>query len=842
MPRFSQVQSNFSSGEFGPRLKGRTDLNIYNQGVDEMLNFFPSKEGPAIRRPGSTYLGLITHQPLLHTSAVNILAADIDTANDRFGSSTGYFNTGDPVVLSSSGTLPAPLAAGTTYYLYLSGGYFFICTSRANALLGTYINLTTQGTGTHTITPKTQDISDIHFIPFQEDSETAYIVAILKLEDRIVIQIYNYSPSNFSLKYSTFSQINFQSNCVDADSMTRYGNIMPYTNDIHKIQYAQYGSTMILTCDEGNIPPIGLRIGTTFSLTHLYSSKKCTSLTDGIVPSYYTDKFFGNFFSALRKSYKDINSTDITVNTTTAIATGASGTMISSQPLFYSGMEQSFIKVTVSTSTYIVRINSITDSQTVNVTCFVGATVTTTSKLWEFQAWNDYWGHPRTVALHEQRLVFGGNTEQPDTLWFSQSGNIFFFMQKRLAQDSSADTSGLNYFGAITASDPFSLAIASDRINKLNFLASSRSLYAGTAGAENVISSSAGLSASNFQIKPESTVGSSYVQPLRVDNTVIYVSRDGRQLRQIMYNDKASGIASKDLTLQFKDIQENLINYPKKTTINQMTYSASRNMAFLLLEDPSKTEYVIVAVAIDSISDVLGASKNQLAGSGNLVKSIVCLPNADTFNDNLVMAVKRGTSFTVEEWHDDFDLTDITDYEGNSITSKAFAPVYVDCGYVTSVGSTTSISHPVLKSVNVDVLANGVLYEDVALDSSGNGTISSAATDFIIGLPYTSRLKLLPLNEGAVGGSAGIIQKKRVDMFWVKYRNSKHFKYGASANGTLYDGEIEPSLNTTTLYSGIKSKNINHSTDYEANITIETDKPYPLQILQVGYRGVTNEV
>lgn len=60
--------------------------------------------------------------------------------------------TGTRVRVSTTTTLPAPLAAATDYYLtQLSDSTFKLSTSYANLVAGTYIDFTTTGTGTHTI-------------------------------------------------------------------------------------------------------------------------------------------------------------------------------------------------------------------------------------------------------------------------------------------------------------------------------------------------------------------------------------------------------------------------------------------------------------------------------------------------------------------------------------------------------------------------------------------------------------------------------------------------------------------------------------------------------------------
>lgn len=50
-------QTNFSGGELDPKLWGRTDLPVFQRGLRTMRNFFPSRQGAAISRPGTTYVG-----------------------------------------------------------------------------------------------------------------------------------------------------------------------------------------------------------------------------------------------------------------------------------------------------------------------------------------------------------------------------------------------------------------------------------------------------------------------------------------------------------------------------------------------------------------------------------------------------------------------------------------------------------------------------------------------------------------------------------------------------------------------------------------------------------------
>jgi len=68
------------------------------------------------------------------------------------------WNTGQPVVLSSTNTLPAGLSADTVYFVIaVSGQTLKLATTRANAVAGTAVDITDTGTGVHTITKAITD-------------------------------------------------------------------------------------------------------------------------------------------------------------------------------------------------------------------------------------------------------------------------------------------------------------------------------------------------------------------------------------------------------------------------------------------------------------------------------------------------------------------------------------------------------------------------------------------------------------------------------------------------------------------------------------------------------------
>jgi hypothetical protein len=56
--KYNSIYNKFSSGELSQYLKGRTDLEEYYSGVDEMTNFIPLKQGGAYFRPGTSRVSI----------------------------------------------------------------------------------------------------------------------------------------------------------------------------------------------------------------------------------------------------------------------------------------------------------------------------------------------------------------------------------------------------------------------------------------------------------------------------------------------------------------------------------------------------------------------------------------------------------------------------------------------------------------------------------------------------------------------------------------------------------------------------------------------------------------
>lgn len=131
--------------ENGLSVRRNTQFRLYaqigtNHGYDSTSTFnLPDARG-------------MIDRPRVGKSSQTFATGDVDTGTEIITlTAHGINRSGFPCRFTSSGTLPAGLTTGTTYYvIYVSTNTIKVASSEANALAGTAINITDVGSGTHT--------------------------------------------------------------------------------------------------------------------------------------------------------------------------------------------------------------------------------------------------------------------------------------------------------------------------------------------------------------------------------------------------------------------------------------------------------------------------------------------------------------------------------------------------------------------------------------------------------------------------------------------------------------------------------------------------------------------
>lgn len=158
---------------------------------------------------------------------------------------------------------------------------------------------------------------------------------------------------------------------------------------------------------------------------------------------------------------------------------------------------------------------------------------------WAEGAWGGGNGYPRSIALFQERLCFGGNYDQGLTVWLSKIADYENLTSGVL------DTSALIY------------TLASDKANEIVWMMPHDKLLIGTTGDEWVLGSGKTgepMSPVNTTARRQSTYGSEDIQAIAVNNVVFFVQRGGRKIREMAYDYQTELYQSPDMTVMSEHI------------------------------------------------------------------------------------------------------------------------------------------------------------------------------------------------------------------------------------------------------------------------------------------------
>jgi len=143
-------------------------------------------------------------------------------------------------------------------------------------------------------------------------------------------------------------------------------------------------------------------------------------------------------------------------------------------------------------------------------------------------------GFPKAVTFFEQRLIYGGTTSFPQTIFASQSG---------LFDNFDVDDA--------SASDAFIYTIASNKVNVIRSLAPARDLIIFTAGGEFKVGRPSGepLKPDNVNITRQTTYGSHTTQSVQIDDAIIFLQKQRQKVRAFEFRFADDAFIAPDLTL-----------------------------------------------------------------------------------------------------------------------------------------------------------------------------------------------------------------------------------------------------------------------------------------------------
>ena len=474
--------------------------------------------------------------------------------------------------------------------------------------------------------------------------------------------------------------------------------------------------------------------------------------------------------------------------TITPSATTGDITLTASSPLFLEGHVGVLWRLNHSDVWSWVKITGITSPTVATATVKSDVTVAAATDSHREGAWSDVNGWPKTLCFNEGRLLFASNYEHAQTIWGSKTNDYTDFTPGVLDNDAYSFTPS--------------------NLNIIRWILSGRELNIGALNAEATAvgpTDSAMSAASPPIIKAATNHGSSdLTAPVPIGNSVIFLQRANRKIREFTYTFSSDAYGAPDLTLA----SEHLFG----SDIIDIIYQQEPNSLIWAIRND--TEGSILTCSYDRSVDpskggIVAWSKHYTDGR---FESIASMPYED--QDQVWVVVNREIGGIDKRY---------IEYYDNDIS--------VDSGLTYSGVPVTSLSglqH--LSGKTVRIIGDGATYPDQVMPASGELTISPSASEVYVGLAYSPKLITNRPEVAISGGGSSQGLKKRWNKVTVRVLDTT----GITINGEVYpsrDTEDEMGFAPDTHSEDLSITNLGWST--EAFITIEQPLSLPAHVVAV---------
>lgn len=452
------------------------------------------------------------------------------------------------------------------------------------------------------------------------------------------------------------------------------------------------------------------------------------------------------------------------------------------------------VKITAVTSAY---------NATANVTEYLGAwTGPKTSTIARQTAFCSKYGYPRCVTAHQQRLIFAGTRNNPQTLWASVTDDF------------------QNFETGTDDDDSFQFTIAANESNRVNWIYSQKGMMLGTSGDEWSItgdSDASALTPSNIRIKRQTSFGSKYMKAVMVNDVLLFLQRSGRKVRELTYSFDRDGWVAPDLCVLAEQIAE--------SGFEEMAFQQQPDAILYCI----RNDGVLAAMSYEREQNVVAWGRHITEGNFESVATIYGDTSSASQNDDEVwFVVKRTingvTKRYIERFRSDFRQVFFNEDKPNYW--------YLDCGKRYSGAATdsvTGLSH--LSGEAVSVLADGVYYPNLSVV---NGTLAlpKAHNTILVGYPFTSVMQPMNIDLMMRDGPSNMRHKR---IYRVSVDVYKSLSGEVSTDNEewlwLYSRGLNDNMDEVSdPFTGVREVVVGGDYKTEASFLVRQALPYPLTI------------
>ena len=424
----------------------------------------------------------------------------------------------------------------------------------------------------------------------------------------------------------------------------------------------------------------------------------------------------------------------------------------------------------------------------IEITAYVSTTVVTGNfsaavantnarATWKEQVFSTRHGYARSVAFHDQRLIFGGSRDLPNHLFMSKVGEFYNFDVGTGLDDESIQ-----------------VQIAENQVSEIKSLASFRHLTIFTSEQELYVPTTENrpLTPSTIAVKKQTSYGSGTVRPVEFDGAMVFLTKSKGAVREFVYSDIQQAYNADALTM----LSQHLIGTPIE--MEAQREASDQVEAYLYLLNDSGKMPVFMSIR-----------KEQLQGWAEYTTD-GDFKNIVNVNRRVYCVVERqinSATFTSLELLDNAYHTDCASKQTNASATTAW-----------------TVSH--LPNTDVVVKSGNYSLGTYTTDASGNLTLTDAVEEVEIGLDYTPTLTTLP-PEFQLPDGISFGEKRRIVRAVLDLNEALNVKTKGTTvliRRVTDDFSLEPTAITRRKEVYL----LGWST--EGTVTITQDQPLPLTI------------
>ena len=493
--------------------------------------------------------------------------------------------------------------------------------------------------------------------------------------------------------------------------------------------------------------------------------------------------------------------------------------------------------------------------------------------------------YPQAVSYFEQRRVFAGTNNEPQTMWMTRSGT----------------ESDMSYSLPIKDDDRVNIRVAAREANTIRHVVPLNQLLLLTSAAEWRVSpvNSDAITPTTVSVRPQSYVGANNVQPEIINNSMVYCAARGGHVRELGYSWQSSGFVTGDLSIRSAHLFDNY-------TISDMCFAKSPQPLLWFVSSTGKllgltyipeqqigawhqhqTDGIFESccVVAEGIEDALYVIVRRTV-NGNSVRYVERMETRQittledsffvdaglTYDGNntgaTTVTVTGGTSWGPADsltitssaslfvWPGTTDVNDaivLTDALGNKYRLKILAtssatvatakadkviPVALRATptavWAFARDSVSGLTH--LEGKTVSILGDGAVMPQ-AVVTGGVAVLSRSCVKIQVGLPYNSDLQTLPVAINIEAFGQGRV--KNVNQAWIRVFQSSGIFIGPDENKLTEAKQrtFEPYGSPPSLKSDEVSVLMTPTWAQSGQIYMRQSDPLPLTVV-----GITTEV